>query len=183
MRPETPPVVYFATARAVGMVRIGMTRHWPERMQCLRSWSPVELTVEATTAGGPLVERWLHLRHWADRTHSDWFRLSPAIERDIPVLARGERLRQQPSPTSFPPRRSGEFTRRLAARLGISIREMALAFGLSSATAARNLSVDGLPDIRFADAVYLARSKGIHLTVDELIAQANAFYNLPQKAA
>lgn len=72
--------VYLITAREVGKVKIGCANDPWDRLEKLRTASPVELSLEAVLAGAYEEERAYHQRFAAHRVRGEWFNLCPEIE-------------------------------------------------------------------------------------------------------
>lgn len=70
------------------MVKIGYTRHLPNRLSVLQSSTPYPLRVEAVMGGDRMIERGLHDRFAEDRVSGEWFRRSDQIESFIRGLVR-----------------------------------------------------------------------------------------------
>lgn len=84
--PNTKPprrrthVVYFIEGEGTGLVKIGFAESVSSRISQMRTGSPVRLILLCTITGGKDVEREMHRRFSADRSHGEWFRLSDAIK-------------------------------------------------------------------------------------------------------
>jgi hypothetical protein len=76
-------VIYFATCREIGRVKIGRANNVKRRLGELRVSCPLDLTLEAVTDGDEAEEIALHDRFAKDRTRGEWFNISPAIEEFI----------------------------------------------------------------------------------------------------
>lgn len=83
-------VVYFI--RAGESVKIGFSKHAGTRMRQLQRSSPVGLELLLEVAGSPVLERELHQRFMASRTHDEWFRLDGAVARFIARQKTGENM-------------------------------------------------------------------------------------------
>jgi hypothetical protein len=74
-------MIYFATAREVGRVKIGHTSMvLSTRLYALQNASPCLLAIEAATDGGRDEESALHTELNRHRVFGEWFRLCPEIE-------------------------------------------------------------------------------------------------------
>jgi hypothetical protein len=63
----------------LGPIKIGFSR-WPhDRLKTYATWSPVPLEIVATIPGNHTLERRLHHRFAADRSHHEWFHATGAL--------------------------------------------------------------------------------------------------------
>jgi hypothetical protein len=84
--------VYFITAREVGRVKIGCGYDPWDRLERLKTGSPVELALEAVIDGSYDEERELHRQFAGHRIRGEWFNLCPEIEAliiSLPAPVRG----------------------------------------------------------------------------------------------
>jgi sRNA-binding protein len=72
--------VYFISARELDLVKIGYAHDPVRRYYHLRTFSPVELTLEGAIAGGYEQERQLHQRFALARARGEWFKLTPNLQ-------------------------------------------------------------------------------------------------------
>lgn len=89
MRQKT---IYFIVADGLDMVKIGCSCWVENRMEALSHWSPVPLRIAASAPGDHKLEAFIHRRFADDRSHKEWFRLSPAISNLIECLNDGANL-------------------------------------------------------------------------------------------
>lgn len=83
--------VYYVSAPALGMVKIGFaTDHW-HRLSKLQSDSPCELTLLAIEEGDEAIEAARHAQFAEHRERREWFRLAPEIEAHIANLEQPKR--------------------------------------------------------------------------------------------
>lgn len=80
--------VYFISARELDLVKIGYAFDPVRRFHHLRTFSPVELTLEGAIPGGRNKERELHRRFALARARGEWFRLTPGIQAEIDASTR-----------------------------------------------------------------------------------------------
>lgn len=73
-------MIYFITARTVGLVKIGHARRPQERFTSIKTHSPVPLSLERVCDGSRAEEEQLHVRFAADRSHGEWFRITPELD-------------------------------------------------------------------------------------------------------
>jgi hypothetical protein len=74
-------MIYFATAREVGRVKIGHTSMvLSTRLYALQNASPCPLVIEAATNGGRDEESALHAELHHHRVFGEWFKICPEIE-------------------------------------------------------------------------------------------------------
>lgn len=86
-------IYFIAAAHAPDVVKIGFTRDSPEiRMKFLQIGSPVRLAILAAVPGPMMVERWLHAAFRDERSHGEWFHLSPRIRSFMEAAVRAGRL-------------------------------------------------------------------------------------------
>jgi hypothetical protein len=71
------PAIYFV--RSNGLVKIGYSKHVAQRVRALRTGSSVPLELWFSFDGTRELEKELHWRFRRDRSHGEWFHLSPAI--------------------------------------------------------------------------------------------------------
>lgn len=67
--------VYFIQGEATGLIKIGFARDPIARLRELQCGSPDKLRLLRTIPGGYALERELHLRFAALRSHCEWFRV------------------------------------------------------------------------------------------------------------
>ena len=89
MRQKT---IYFIVADGLDMVKIGCSSWVENRMEALSHWSPVPLRIAASAPGDHKLEAFIHRRFADDRSHKEWFRLSPALRNLIECLNDGANL-------------------------------------------------------------------------------------------
>jgi hypothetical protein len=70
--------VYFIRA-ANGMIKIGYTREWWQRMKTLQSGHPEPLEMLVATRGDPVAEERLHAAFRRYRRGGEWFEPAPAL--------------------------------------------------------------------------------------------------------
>lgn len=70
-----PTWVYFLRAEGLGLIKIGKSTHVKSRMKDLQGGSPDRITLLATVLdpSGWTLERILHKKFDADRSHGEWF--------------------------------------------------------------------------------------------------------------
>ena len=81
-------MIYFVTARSVGLVKIGFATKVQERFTSMKTHSPIALALERVTEGSRRDEAGLHVRFTAARSHGEWFRITDEIDvfmRTLPV--------------------------------------------------------------------------------------------------
>jgi hypothetical protein len=76
---ETSGVVYFAQGEPSTPIKIGTSVNAKNRLNGLRTGSPVPLRLLATTPGGRRRERELHKQFASYRTHGEWFAAGPDL--------------------------------------------------------------------------------------------------------
>lgn len=77
LRSAREATVYYVQ-RADGLVKIGFTARYQQRMSTLRrEFGPIQ--VLATHSGGRDAERAMHIRFAADRVTGEWFRCGPEL--------------------------------------------------------------------------------------------------------
>lgn len=81
-------VVYFAEAKAVGLIKIGYSTDVAHRIRHLRAETGHDLVLLATFRGDVGDERRIHNRFADSRSHGEWFRSTPALLAYIDELAR-----------------------------------------------------------------------------------------------
>lgn len=79
LRYEDVARIYFLEAVGCRLVKIGYSLDVLRRVSAIAVSCPVELRLRALLPGGPSDERELHRRFAADRSHGEWFRITPAI--------------------------------------------------------------------------------------------------------
>jgi hypothetical protein len=84
--------VYFISARELDLVKIGYAFNPLRRYNHLRTFSPVELTLEGAIPGGYDKERALHKRFATSRVRGEWFKLSPNLQREIDASSRPQQF-------------------------------------------------------------------------------------------
>lgn len=91
--------VYFVTARELGLVKIGCTRHTDYRIGGLKTSSPADLKVEALLPGYYDREKELHEQFAEHRVRGEWFKITDEIEAIIssagPLLMPFERAEKR----------------------------------------------------------------------------------------
>jgi hypothetical protein len=83
-------MIYFVTARSVGLVKIGYARRPQERFTAIKSHSPVAIDLERVAEGGQAEEIALHERFAASRQHGEWFLLGEDVEQFMQTLPKHE---------------------------------------------------------------------------------------------
>lgn len=83
-------MIYFITARSVGMVKIGHAKNPQTRAVAIRCHSPVAIELERVGVGGREEERELHKRFSHLRERGEWFRLDQSLERLMQSYERHE---------------------------------------------------------------------------------------------
>jgi hypothetical protein len=83
--------VYFICARELDLVKIGYAYNPLNRFNHLRTFSPVELTLEGAIPGGYGKEREFHKRFALARVRGEWFKLSPNLQAEIDASTRPEK--------------------------------------------------------------------------------------------
>lgn len=73
-------MIYFVTARELGLVKIGYAAKPQERFHTIQAHSPVALNLERVRDGDLVVEAALHRQFQAERVRGEWFRMTPEIE-------------------------------------------------------------------------------------------------------
>lgn len=73
-------MIYFITARDVGMVKIGFAHNPQARFHVVQTGSPIELKLERAGDGSYSDEDELHSRFERLRVRGEWYRLTPEIE-------------------------------------------------------------------------------------------------------
>ena len=73
-------MIYFVTARDLGVVKIGFAQKPQERFHTIQSHSPISLNLERVMVGSIEDEAELHSRFAAHRMRGEWFSLAPEIE-------------------------------------------------------------------------------------------------------
>lgn len=73
-------MIYFITARSLGLVKIGYAEKAQERFHAIQSHCPVALTLERVRAGGQKEEAVLHALFADIRERGEWFRITPELE-------------------------------------------------------------------------------------------------------
>jgi len=81
-------IVYFLGG--AGLVKIGLSTTGMSRIQAIRQMSPVFLTLLATIPGDRRVERGIHQRFAALRTHGEWFKLDAQLAAFIQAIKEGK---------------------------------------------------------------------------------------------
>jgi hypothetical protein len=76
---NTPARVFFVEAVDLCLVRIGVSVNPDQELKRLQACSPVPLRLIAERPGTGWVKARLLDRFAADRSHADWFRISPAL--------------------------------------------------------------------------------------------------------
>lgn len=84
--------VYFISARELDLVKIGYAFNPMHRYRHLRTFSPVELTLEGAIPGGYAKERELHKQFALARVRGEWFKLSPSLQAEIDASTRPEKF-------------------------------------------------------------------------------------------
>jgi hypothetical protein len=84
--------VYFISARELDLVKIGYAFNPVRRYNHLRTFSPVELTLEGAIPGGYEKERELHRRFALARARGEWFKLTPGLQAEIDASTRPEKF-------------------------------------------------------------------------------------------
>lgn len=79
-REERATVVYVVEARGSGLVKIGFATNISHRLQQLRTSSAASLDLLCQIPGGRALEKELHQRFAAHRSHGEWFRFAPEIQ-------------------------------------------------------------------------------------------------------
>jgi hypothetical protein len=82
--------VYFISARELDLVKIGYAYNPLHRFNHLRTFSPVELTLEGAIPGTRTKERELHKRFALARVRGEWFKLTPGLRAEIDNSSRPE---------------------------------------------------------------------------------------------
>lgn len=88
--------VYFATARELGMVKIGYAKDVSRRLSFLQTGCPAKLEMEAVIDGGKDLERSLHEVFRPYRKRGEWFDLAPAVEMAIHFIRSGDEYPESP---------------------------------------------------------------------------------------
>lgn len=73
-------MIYFITARSLGLVKIGYADKAQERFHTIQSHSPVALILERVREGGPKEECALHTLFADVRERGEWFRITPELD-------------------------------------------------------------------------------------------------------
>lgn len=82
-------MIYFATAREIGLVKIGYAADPERRLKVLQTGCPSKMTIEATIEGDQKFEAELHRLFAPHRKTGEWFDLAPAIEMAIHWIRSG----------------------------------------------------------------------------------------------
>lgn len=84
--PSRPPYIYFIASG--GFVKIGYTDgSVSRRLLGIQSANPNQVWLMATIEGGPAEEASLHLKHLDHWVRGEWFKLHPALYREITAVA------------------------------------------------------------------------------------------------
>lgn len=79
-RIELGPYVYFMLAESVSMLKIGTAVDPLKRHKSIAASSPVPVVLLGSVIGSVNVERWCHYHCFVDRSHFEWFRLTPKTD-------------------------------------------------------------------------------------------------------
>lgn len=105
--------VYFVEAVGLDLIKIGYASNVPLRIRSIETSCPVPVRLLGTFPGGPEMERHFHKEFATHRSHREWFRRSPDMDRLLSQLA---------PPTASPPdvaddvERSRKFYRKYRSR-------------------------------------------------------------------
>ncbi len=96
-------VVYFVrSGGAEPRIKIGFSEYLPRRVSGLRLGSPVPVRLIASIPGSRSTEQYIHRLFVADRTHGEWFMVSPELRAFIRKIRRPEGREYGPG---WPPER------------------------------------------------------------------------------
>jgi predicted XRE-type DNA-binding protein len=123
-------MIYFATCRDIGRVKIGYASEVKRRIAGLRVSCPLELKLEAVVEGGRGVEAALHERFASARVRGEWFTITPEIEGFISA----NRV------AAAPQRAVANSVSRVLSQFGISQYALADRLGVTQATVSRMAS-------------------------------------------
>lgn len=83
-------MIYFITAREIGRVKIGVSKHPHKRLRQLQmGCPPAKLKLEAVCEGDQAFEKELHRIFGPFRRHGEWFDLDASIELAIQFVRDG----------------------------------------------------------------------------------------------
>lgn len=83
-------IYFFRPAGAVGPIKIGCS-HFPDvRLKAFAKWSPTPLELIVSAPGSKDLERYLHRRFAASRSHLEWFFVSDDLLKAIARIVAGE---------------------------------------------------------------------------------------------
>lgn len=143
--------IYFMTARALGLVKIGWSDNPHRRLCKMQSDSPVPLVFERVCEGGLEDEQELHRRFAADRRNGEWFNLSAGIAVFMDGL---EFPPAKPTgPNGRPMKFAGTDIGALRGELGLSLEAFARKIGLNSKGHVSTLERTGICSVRVAVAI------------------------------
>lgn len=100
--------IYFILARRSGLVKIGWSISPDLRIEALQTGSPEPLSIAHVMPGTGQLEKFLHRKYAAYRSHGEWYRLEGELAADLldrrvfeepePRQARKVRSSEGPSP-------------------------------------------------------------------------------------
>lgn len=79
-------MIYFVTARELGMVKIGHAHNPQERFHTIQVSCPVPLKLERVAEGGIEIERELQASFSANRVRGEWFSITSELEQYMATL-------------------------------------------------------------------------------------------------
>ncbi len=83
-------MIYFITARGIGLVKIGYATKPQERFHTISVHSPVDVLLERVCPGELRVEADLQGRFASARVRGEWFTITPEIEAFMDGMPRHE---------------------------------------------------------------------------------------------
>ena len=171
-------VVYFATARELGCVKLGYCHDIGGRLKSLQAWSPCPLVFEAVVPGARCVEQWFLLRYRATRIHGEWCRIADAIEVDMECNRAGRLVERMPvEPPDDGRSIPGELLRHYREKLfRLTVEDMAAACDLLPSTWRQREAGAGITSAVIGRLASAAVERGVDLTVARILDDAALIY-------